>query len=53
MTMVVVTHEMGFAREVGDLNIFMENGLIADSGPRGFWETTANPRTRQFIEAVL
>jgi ABC-type polar amino acid transport system ATPase subunit len=53
MTMVVVTHEMGFAREVGDLNIFMENGLIADSGPRGFWETTANARTRQFIEAVL
>ena len=53
MTMVVVTHEMGFAREVGDLNIFMDNGVIADSGPRGFWESTANPRTRQFIEAVL
>jgi ABC-type polar amino acid transport system ATPase subunit len=53
MTMVVVTHEMGFAREVGDLNIFMDDGLIADSGPRGFFDTTANERTRQFIEAVL
>jgi ABC-type polar amino acid transport system ATPase subunit len=53
MTMVVVTHEMGFAREVGDLNVFMENGVVADSGARGFWETTSNPRTRQFIEAVL
>jgi len=53
MTMVVVTHEMGFAREVGDLNIFMDNGLIADSGPRGFFDTTDNQRTRQFIEAVL
>ena len=53
MTMVVVTHEMGFAREVGDLNVFMDHGLIADSGPRGFFDTTANERTRQFIQAVL
>jgi ABC-type polar amino acid transport system ATPase subunit len=53
MTMVVVTHEMGFAREVGDLNIFMDHGVIADSGPRGFFDTTDNQRTRQFIEAVL
>jgi ABC-type polar amino acid transport system ATPase subunit len=53
MTMVVVTHEMGFAREVGDLNAFMDHGVIADSGPRGFFDTTANERTRQFIQAVL
>jgi ABC-type lipoprotein export system ATPase subunit len=53
MTMVVVTHEMGFAREVGDLNVFMDHGVIADSGPRGFFDTTANERTRQFIQAVL
>jgi ABC-type polar amino acid transport system ATPase subunit len=53
MTMVVVTHEMGFAREVGDLNIFMDQGVIADSGPRGFFDTTASERTRQFIKAVL
>ena len=53
MTMVVVTHEMNFAREVGDFNVFMDQGLIADSGPRGFLDATQNPRTRQFIEAVL
>jgi ABC-type polar amino acid transport system ATPase subunit len=53
MTMVVVTHELNFAREIGDFNVFMDQGLIADSGPRGFLETCTNPRTRQFIEAVL
>ena len=53
MTMVVVTHEMNFAREVGDFNVFMDQGLIVDSGPRGFLDSTQNQRTRQFIEAVL
>ncbi len=53
MTIVVVTHEMNFAREVGDFNVFMDQGLIADSGPRGFLDSTQNERTRQFIEAVL
>ena len=43
MTMVVVTHEMNFAREVGDFNVFMDQGLIADSGPRGFLDSTAEP----------
>jgi polar amino acid transport system ATP-binding protein len=53
MTMVVVTHELGFAREVGDLSVFMEAGSIVESGPRGFYDTCSNPRTRQFISAVL
>jgi ABC-type polar amino acid transport system ATPase subunit len=53
MTMVIVTHELGFAREIGDLNVFMDHGLVVESGPRGFFETCSNPRTRQFIEAVL
>jgi polar amino acid transport system ATP-binding protein len=53
MTMVVVTHEMGFAREVGDLNVFMDQGVIAASGPRGFLDESDNPRVRQFIKAVL
>jgi len=53
MTMVVVTHELNFAREIGDLNVFMDEGLIAESGPRGFLDSCANPRTRQFIAAVL
>jgi ABC-type polar amino acid transport system ATPase subunit len=53
MTMVVVTHELNFAREIGDLNVFMDEGLVCESGPRGFFDTCSNPRTRQFIEAVL
>jgi ABC-type polar amino acid transport system ATPase subunit len=53
MTMVIVTHELGFAREIGDLNVFMDQGLIVESGPRGFFEACSNPRTRQFMEAVL
>jgi ABC-type polar amino acid transport system ATPase subunit len=53
MTMVVVTHELNFAREIGDFNVFMDEGRIAESGPRGFLDSAANPRTRQFIAAVL
>jgi ABC-type polar amino acid transport system ATPase subunit len=53
MTMVIVTHELNFAREVGDLNVFMDDGRIVESGKRGFFDTCVNPRTRQFIEAVL
>ncbi len=53
MTMVIVTHELNFAREIGDLNVFMEQGVIAESGGRGFYDRCANPRTRQFIGAVL
>src|SRR6202043_150615 len=54
MTMVVVTHEMGFAREVGDSLVFMDAGVIVESGnPR---EVLANPqheRTRAFLSKVL
>jgi len=54
MTMVVVTHEMGFAREVGDSLVFMDGGVIVEAGkPR---EVLANPqheRTRQFLSKVL
>jgi polar amino acid transport system ATP-binding protein len=54
MTMVVVTHEMGFAREVGDSLVFMDGGVIVESGnPK---EVLANPqheRTRAFLSKVL
>ena len=54
MTMVVVTHEMGFAREVGDQLVFMDGGVIVESGdPR---EVLANPqheRTKLFLSKVL
>jgi ABC-type polar amino acid transport system ATPase subunit len=53
MTMVVVTHELGFAREVGDHSVFMEDGVIVESGPRGFFDRCTNPRTKAFIAAVL
>jgi len=53
MTMVIVTHELNFAREVGDFNVFMDRGLILESGTRGFLDTCSNPRTKQFIAAVL
>jgi ABC-type polar amino acid transport system ATPase subunit len=53
MTMVVVTHELGFAREIGDFNVFMDEGLIAESGARGFFDNCTNPRTKQFLAAVL
>ncbi len=53
MTMVIVTHELNFAREIGDFNVFMDQGVIVESGRRGFFDTCESPRTRQFIEAVL
>jgi ABC-type polar amino acid transport system ATPase subunit len=53
MTMVIVTHELNFAREVGDLNVFMDHGLVVESGKRDLFDTCSNPRTKQFIEAVL
>jgi octopine/nopaline transport system ATP-binding protein len=53
MTMVVVTHEMGFAREIGDLNVFMDDGCVVEQGGRELFASAANERTRKFIEAVL
>lgn len=54
MTMVVVTHEMGFAREVADRILFMDEGLIADIGsPKYIFEDTENPRTKEFLSQVL
>jgi ABC-type polar amino acid transport system ATPase subunit len=53
MTMVVVTHEIGFAREIGDLNVFIDDGTIVEQGPRGFFDACADPRTREFLAAVL
>jgi polar amino acid transport system ATP-binding protein len=54
MTMIVVTHEMGFAREVGDTLVFMDDGVVVESGdPR---EVLANPqhgRTQAFLSKVL
>lgn len=54
MTMVIVTHEMGFAREVATRVIFMDDGVIAEEGtPSEVFDNPQNPRTKQFLNAVL
>jgi ABC-type polar amino acid transport system ATPase subunit len=52
MTMVVVTHEIGFAREIGDLNVFMEDGVVVETGGRAFYDHCSSPRAVEFIKAV-
>lgn len=54
MTMVVVTHEMGFAREVGDRVMFMEQGVIVEEGkPTQIFENPQQERTKSFLSKVL
>jgi ABC-type polar amino acid transport system ATPase subunit len=54
MTMIVVTHEMGFAREVADEIIFMDEGMIVERGTDiSFFQTPKNPRTREFLDKIL
>ena len=54
MTMVVVTHEMGFAREVGTRVIFMDGGNICEEGtPEEIFKNPQNPRTQEFLSKVL
>ncbi|MDH6705074.1 polar amino acid transport system ATP-binding protein [Kitasatospora sp. MAA19] len=54
MTMVVVTHEMGFAREVGDALVFMDGGVVVESGnPREVLTDPQHERTRAFLSKVL
>ena len=54
MTMVVVTHEMGFAREVADRVVFMADGYIAEEGsPEQLFGNPQNPRTQHFLQSIL
>ena len=54
MTMVVVTHEMGFAREVGNRILFMDGGKILEQGaPEAVFGNPQNPRLRDFLSKVL
>ncbi|MCI7331731.1 MAG: amino acid ABC transporter ATP-binding protein [Selenomonadaceae bacterium] len=54
MTMVIVTHEMGFAREVADRVIFMGDGVIIEEGkPKDLFEHPQNERTKKFLNSVL
>ena len=54
MTTVIVTHEMGFAREVSDRVMFMDGGVVAESGsPEQIFNTPQNPRLQEFLRKVL
>jgi polar amino acid transport system ATP-binding protein len=54
MTMMVVTHEMGFAREVGDNLVFMDGGVIVEEGdPRQVLADPRHERTQSFLSKVL
>ena len=54
MTAVIVTHEMGFAKEVSDRVVFMDGGVIAESGtPDQIFNHPQNPRTKEFLSKVL
>jgi len=54
MTMVIVTHEMGFAREVADRVVFIDQGVIQEQGtPEQLFSNPTNPRTKEFLSKVL
>ena len=54
MTMVVVTHEMGFAREVGTRVLFMDEGnILEQNSPEEFFDNPKNPRLKDFLSKVL
>lgn len=54
MTMVVVTHEMGFAKEVGDRILFMDNGVVVEEDiPENIFTNPQSPRLKAFLQKVL
>ena len=54
MTMIVVTHEMGFAREVANRAVFMDEGFIVEQGePESFFDSPQQARTQQFLSKIL
>ena len=54
MTMVVVTHEMGFAREVANRVLFMDNGqILEEAPPEEFFQHPKDPRLKEFLSKIL
>ena len=54
MTMIVITHEMGFAREVADRFLFFDDGMIVEEGtPEHFFEDPQEERTKLFLSQIL
>jgi general L-amino acid transport system ATP-binding protein len=54
ITMIVVTHEMGFARRVADRMVFMDHGeIVEEATPQMFFSKPKNPRTQDFLDKIL
>jgi polar amino acid transport system ATP-binding protein len=54
MTMVIATHEMGFATDIADRVAFLDNGVILEHGPpERIFRDPQNPRTRQFLQRII
>jgi arginine/lysine/histidine transport system ATP-binding protein len=54
MTMAIVTHEMGFAREVADRVLFLDGGVVAeDASPEEFFSNPKSQRAKEFLEKIL
>jgi polar amino acid transport system ATP-binding protein len=54
MTCILVTHEMGFAREIADHIYFTDNGVIVEHGPpKSFFTKAKDPRTKEFLSQIL
>jgi polar amino acid transport system ATP-binding protein len=54
MTMVIATHEMGFAREIADRVVFLDDGLVVEEGPpERIFSEPAQPRTREFLQRII
>ena len=54
MTMVIVTHEMGFARDVADRVCFLDNGqILEEAPPKTLFSNPENPRTKQFLQRII
>ena len=54
MTMVIATHEMGFAREIADRIVFLDDGLVVEEGPpERIFSEPAQPRTLEFLQRII
>ena len=54
MTMLIATHEMGFARDIADRVVFLDEGLVVEEGPPGrIFSEPAQPRTREFLQRII
>ena len=54
MTMVIATHEMGFAREIADRVVFLDDGLVVEEGPpERIFSEPAQPRTLEFLQRII